>query len=61
MVSIVGLSDEEVIKLCSEVSTKDKTVKLANYLMPTGRVVSGHEELLGIIEAKVQHSIIFNI
>lgn len=46
MLSVVGLPDDKLAKLCSDEVAKqgESTVcQLANYLFPQGRVVSGHK------------------
>eukprot|EP00873_Tetraselmis_striata_P035122 jgi/Tetstr1/455386/TSEL_042218.t1 len=49
MLSVVGLPDDKLAKLCSDEVAKqgESTVcQLANYLFPQGRVVSGHKKAL---------------
>jgi len=48
MLSVVGLSDPDLEAICAEVNKiKPGCVcKMANYLFPQGRVVSGHKEAL---------------
>lgn len=41
MAAIIGLPDEQVEEICSEVSTADKTVVAANYNCPGQLVISG--------------------
>jgi [acyl-carrier-protein] S-malonyltransferase len=52
MITVVGLTDDEVqslcadaIAACSDDSDTTKTIEVANYLFPQGRVLSGHKEL----------------
>eukprot|EP01025_Chloroclados_australasicus_P047430 TRINITY_DN5308_c1_g1_i2.p2 TRINITY_DN5308_c1_g1~~TRINITY_DN5308_c1_g1_i2.p2 ORF type:complete len:531 (+),score=73.37 TRINITY_DN5308_c1_g1_i2:121-1713(+) len=49
MLSIVGLSDQQVQSICDQVKQKmgeDTVCQIANYLFPQGRVISGHIEAL---------------
>ncbi|MFA5960256.1 MAG: ACP S-malonyltransferase [Tatlockia sp.] len=49
MAAIVGLTDEEVSSLCSQISTKDASVSPANFNAPGQVVIAGH--LLAVEEA----------
>ena len=49
MLSIIGLSDEQLMPICIQAREsigKDCVCQLANFLFPTGRVVSGHKDAL---------------
>uniref|UniRef100_A0A1D2A501 Malonyl-CoA:ACP transacylase (MAT) domain-containing protein n=1 Tax=Auxenochlorella protothecoides TaxID=3075 RepID=A0A1D2A501_AUXPR len=48
MLSVVGLNDADLEKVVAEVNTKlpDSVCRVANYLFPSGRVVSGHKDAL---------------
>lgn len=48
MLSVVGLGDSDLEAICAEVSKAkpDCVCRMANYLFPQGRVVSGHKEAL---------------
>ena len=62
MLSVVGLSDQVLMKICSsaldEVKKKDPSrqviCQISNYLFPAGRVVSGHLECLLIVEQQAK-------
>jgi [acyl-carrier-protein] S-malonyltransferase len=51
MITVVGLTDEKVKSLCTDAiaacndGATAKTIQVANYLFPQGRVLSGHKEL----------------
>ena len=49
MLSIIGLNDEQLEPLITQAMAAlggDCVCRLANYLFPTGRVVSGHKDAL---------------
>lgn len=49
MLSIIGLDDGPMEDICSKVRAKmgpSTVCQVANYLFPTGRVVSGHKDAL---------------
>jgi [acyl-carrier-protein] S-malonyltransferase len=52
MLSVVGLSDDALEGLCAAARSRcpGSVCQLANYLFPTGRVVSGHLDALGAVE-----------
>lgn len=54
MLSIIGLEDQALEEMCAKARTKigvDAVCQLANYLFPTGRVVSGHKDALNEVQA----------
>ena len=49
MLSVIGLDDAALEAVCSKARAKvggDAVCQVANYLFPTGRVVSGHKSAL---------------
>lgn len=44
MVAILGLGEEEVRKVCHDLSTKDKIVEISNLNCPGQVIISGHRE-----------------
>ncbi len=49
MLSIIGLEDRQIEDICAKARKKiggDVVCQMANYLFPTGRVVSGHKDAL---------------
>lgn len=52
MLSVVGLNDPDLEAICAEVNKlkPDCVCKMANYLFPQGRVVSGHKEALEMVQ-----------
>lgn len=49
MLSVIGLDDEAMEDVCSKARAAagaDAVCQIANYLFPTGRVVSGHKSAL---------------
>lgn len=49
MLSVIGLDDKTMEEVCSKVRAAggvDVVCQIANYLFPTGRVVSGHKSAL---------------
>lgn len=48
MLSVVGLSDPDLEGVVAQVNSRlpDSVCRIANYLFPTGRVVSGHKDAL---------------
>lgn len=58
MLSVIGLSDdklESVIAQARSVAGGDCVCQLANYLFPTGRVVSGHKDALSKVGIGLLH------
>ena len=58
MLSIIGLDDKSLEDICAKVRAKlgkDAVCQLANYLFPTGRVVSGHKDALNEVQASINH------
>ena len=56
MLSIIGLDDKSLEDICAKVRAKlgkDAVCQLANYLFPTGRVVSGHKDALNEVQASI--------
>lgn len=54
MLSIIGLADDVLDDICARVRLKvggDVVCQTANYLFPTGRVVSGHKDALNEVQA----------
>jgi [acyl-carrier-protein] S-malonyltransferase len=54
MLSIIGLDDATVDACCAKARAKlggETVCQLANYLFPTGRVVSGHKDALNEVQA----------
>ena len=54
MLSIIGLDDAILAEVCDKARAKlgdDTVCQLANYLFPTGRVVSGHKDALDEVQA----------
>ncbi len=55
MLSVIGLDDGVLEGLCEQARAKiggaDTVCRLANYLFPTGRVVSGHKAALAVVRA----------
>lgn len=54
MLSIIGLEDQALDDICSKVRAKqgpEAVCQTANYLFPTGRVVSGHKDALNEVQA----------
>ena len=53
MLSIIGLDDAALEGICEKARAKtgggDTVCRLANYLFPTGRVVSGHKDALAVV------------
>lgn len=55
MLSIIGLDDKTLEEICSKVRDKmggSIVCQLANYLFPTGRVVSGHKDALNQVQVE---------
>lgn len=53
MLSIIGLDDKALDDICAKVRLKLGTgfvCQMANYLFPTGRVVSGHKDALNEVQ-----------
>lgn len=53
MLSVIGLDDKTLEDICKKVKEKMGSgivCQLANYLFPTGRVVSGHKEALNQVQ-----------
>ena len=49
MLSVIGLDDAALEPICERARAKaggDAVCRVANYLFPTGRVVSGHKDAL---------------
>ena len=56
MLSIIGLEDKPLEDICAQVRASlggDMVCQLANYLFPTGRVVSGHDEALAQVQVRI--------
>ena len=56
MLSIIGLEDKPLEDICAQVRANlggDVVCQLANYLFPTGRVVSGHNEALAQVQVQM--------
>ena len=56
MLSIIGLEDKPLEDICAQVRATmggDTVCQLANYLFPTGRVVSGHNEALAQVQVQM--------
>lgn len=55
MLSIIGLDDAKLKDICEKARSKgkasDTVCQLANYLFPSGRVVSGHKDALAEVQA----------
>lgn len=55
MLSIIGLDDAKLKDICEKARAKatgsDTVCQLANYLFPSGRVVSGHKDALAEVQA----------
>ena len=53
MLSIIGLGDAALEGICEAARARtggaDTVCRLANYLFPTGRVVSGHKDALAVV------------
>jgi [acyl-carrier-protein] S-malonyltransferase len=50
MLSVIGLDDKTLEDVCAKAGAaagSDAVCQVANYLFPTGRVVSGHKSALG--------------
>jgi [acyl-carrier-protein] S-malonyltransferase len=55
MLSIIGLEDKALEDICATVRGNlgpDIVCQLANYLFPTGRVVSGHKDALNEVQVE---------
>ena len=55
MLSIIGLEDRVLDSICAKVRLKlggEVVCQTANYLFPTGRVVSGHKEALSEVQVR---------
>ena len=58
MLSIIGLEDGVLSDICAKVRLKlgsDVVCQTANFLFPTGRVVSGHKDALNEVQVSVQN------
>ena len=58
MLSIIGLEDTVLEDICAKVRLKlggDVVCQTANYLFPTGRVVSGHKDALNEVQVRSSH------
>jgi [acyl-carrier-protein] S-malonyltransferase len=58
MLSIIGLDDATLSGICDKARAKigaDTVCEIANYLFPTGRVVSGHKDALAEVCSPVQY------
>ena len=53
MLSVIGLDDAALEGICerarAKIGSADTVCRLANYLFPTGRVVSGHKDALAVV------------
>ncbi len=56
MAAIIGLADEDVEKICAEVSSEGLTVVPANYNCPGQLVISGHKEAVEKAGAKLKEA-----
>lgn len=59
MLSIIGLEDGVLDDICAKVRLKlgtDIVCQTANYLFPTGRVVSGHKDALNEVQVQDLHN-----
>jgi [acyl-carrier-protein] S-malonyltransferase len=56
MAAIIGLSAEEIQKLCDEASTDHAQVQLANLNSPEQTVIAGHKEPVEKVAAKAKES-----
>jgi len=56
MAAIIGLSAEEIQKLCDEASTDHAQVQLANLNSPEQTVIAGHKESVEKVAAKAKES-----
>ena len=56
MAAIIGLSAEEIQKLCDEASTNHAQVQLANLNSPEQTVIAGHKEPVEKVAAKAKES-----
>ena len=55
MLSILGLEDSSLDSFCAQIRQKmgpDTVCQIANYLFPTGRVVSGNKDALDAVQVQ---------
>lgn len=57
MLSVIGLGDEALEVICAKAraATPEAVCQIANYLFPTGRVISGHKAALDEARHKLLH------
>ena len=61
MLSVIGLNNEQLEPICSQARAGiggDCVCRLANYLFPTGRVVSGHKDALAQVRAMLNRAVV---